>query len=145
LLVSSVCVAGSQPDRQRRLLCSKCQRDRVGQNASFEGFLLHLRNLIAFFTSNRQEDSDLILNDTKQWAGEDIDVHKFSDLGKTVRELNKKHGAYNDSCYGQISKYLQHCTTYRREREKEWDIDAMFRHFDPIFAEFIKRFAIKKA
>jgi len=112
-----------------------------------EGFLLHFRNLIAFFISQQDESHDLGINDPVRWAGSTIEQRRYSDLMKQAREVNAKHGTQDfdrgkdSTCYDQISKFLQHCTSYRHERAKEWDLDGMFGDLDSILKNFTDRFA----
>jgi hypothetical protein len=121
---------GSESDKAEYYLC-------------IEGFLLHLRNLFAFFTNVGNEPNDLIINRSDQWAGRKIDPREYSHLIKRAREINKSHGVGESTCYDQISKFLQHCTTYRHERAKDWDIEKVFAELDPVLSEFEQRFAAK--
>ena len=112
---------------------------------AIEGFLLHLRNLLAFFTNRKDEQTDLIINEPRLWAGKDIDQTEYSGLSKLAREINHRYRAAADeqtsTCYREISKFLQHCTTLRYERAKEWPIEQMYADMEPVLAEFEGRFA----
>jgi len=109
-----------------------------------EGFLLHFRNLLAFFTNRRDKPSDLIINDPEQWAKRVIDQREYSDLIKAARGVNDKHGVEGSSCYAEISKFMQHCTTERYERAKDWAIEQMFGDIEHVLDEFVKRYAPKE-
>ena len=125
----------------------QAQKERTGSDADqfeyymcIEDFLLHLRNLIAFFTNQRDKKTDLGINAPDQWADRKIEQRAYSDLMKTVKEINDRHGMVHSSCYDQISKYLQHCTTFRHEGARSWDIERIFAEIDPVLTEFEKRF-----
>jgi hypothetical protein len=115
-------------------------------NLCIEGFLLHLRNLLGFFTNLRQRPDDLIINDPVQWANHAMEAGLYSDLTEAAKKFNVAYGVKRDDsakerkCYGEISKYLQHCTELRYVRARDWDIEKMFSEFDPILTEFMKRF-----
>src|SRR5215469_14011676 len=51
-----------------------------------EGFLLHLRNLIAFFTNRKNEPTDLLINEPSVWAGKAIEQRNYSDIIKDAKE-----------------------------------------------------------
>jgi hypothetical protein len=106
-----------------------------------EGFLLHLRNLLAFLTSRCDEPTDLGINAPDKWLDEPVDQREYSGMMKYAREINDKYGVDGSTCYDQISKFLQHCTTYRHEQGREWDIDGIFAELDPVLQEFEKKFA----
>src|SRR5690348_17655084 len=106
-----------------------------------EGFLLHLRNILAFFTNRKDKASDLIINEPQVWAGKEIDQRQYSDLVKRAREINEAYGERESTCYDQISKFLNHCTTLRHERVKGWEIDAMYVEIEQVVSEFENRFA----
>lgn len=105
-----------------------------------EGFLLHLRNLLAFFTNRCDEATDLGINNPKQWARKEILPKNYADLIKSAKEVNQKFGQGKRTCYAQISKFLQHCTTFRSEEARRWDVEGIFADFDPVLREFEKRF-----
>ena len=64
---------------------------------------------------------------------------------KSARALDRKCGAERGTCYDQISKFLQHCTTHRHERDRDWDVDEIFVALDPVLQDFEKRFMPKTA
>jgi hypothetical protein len=106
----------------------------------YEGFLLHLRNLLAFFTSQKDKPTDLGINAPVEWVGRKVDQRNYSDLMKVAREINEKYGQERSTCSDQISKFLQHCTAYRHERSRGWNIEAIFADLDPMLREFERRF-----
>lgn len=112
---------------------------------AIEGFLLHLRNLLAFFARSKNESTDLIINEPVMWAGKEIQQREYSGLVKKSKEFDHKYGANSDrqatTCYAEISKFLQHCTTLRHERAKEWPIEQMHTDIEPVLAEFEDHFA----
>ena len=112
---------------------------------TIEGFLQHLRNLLAFFTNRKDEDSDLIINEPEVWAGQPVEQFDYSALIKAFKEFNRRHGVtvngQPNDCYTEISKFLNHCTTHRYERAKPWPVDQMNADLKPVLAEFESRFA----
>lgn len=58
-----------------------------------EGFLLHLRNLIAFFTNRQDQPTDLIINEPVVWAGQNLEQRQYSALIKAWKEFNGKYGS----------------------------------------------------
>jgi hypothetical protein len=119
---------GSESDRAEYYLC-------------IEGFLLHLRNLLAFFTGRRREGSDLILHDSEQWLGSELNPKAYSDLAKAAKDFDRRHGKRDRLLHDLISKYLQHCTTFRHLTPQAWDITALAQQMDDIAKEFESRFA----
>ena len=112
---------------------------------AIEGFLLHLRNLLAFFARSKSESTDLIINEPVTWAGKEIQQREYSGLIKKSKEFDHKYGANADgqttTCYAEISKFLQHCTTLRFARAKHWSVDEMYADIESVLAEFEQRFA----
>jgi hypothetical protein len=106
-----------------------------------EGFLLHLRNLLAFFTGRADLDSDLTINRPQLWAGKVISQREYSGLMKAAKKVDKKHGDGKDTCTTLISRHLHHCTTYRYKGAIGWNAEAIFADIDPILQEFEQHFA----
>lgn len=110
-----------------------------------EGFLLHLRNLLAFFTTDHVFNDDLSLDKPTVWAGKAIHKGQYGDLIAAAKKFNDQHGekwgTKKIDCYKLISKFLQHCTPERYELAMSWDIDKMSAQIEPILADFEKRFA----
>ncbi len=130
----------SLPDKKVRAEKSKSDSDLSEYYLGIEGFLLHLRNLLAFFTSHKIDPNDLGINAPRQWAGRHVDPREYSSLMKRTREINTKYGITRSSCYDQISKFLQHCTTHRHEQARTWDVEGISRDIEPVLAEFEEHF-----
>jgi hypothetical protein len=132
---------------QKKADAEKSDFARAEYFLAIEGFLLHLRNLLAFFTNRKDEQTDLIINEPLVWASRDIEQVKYSAIIKRWKEFDKKYGASEDdrpsSCYKEISKFLQHCTTFRYERAKRWPIEEMYADAKPMLADFGAGFAPK--
>jgi hypothetical protein len=116
-------------------------------NLVIEGFLIHLRNLVGFFTTLHSRESDLRLDRPEVWRGKVLEEKDYSDLRDKARAFNDgysqtfKSGKKLD-CYELISKFLQHCTPERYEQAVVgWDIEKMAAEIEPILADFEKRFA----
>jgi hypothetical protein len=109
-------------------------------NLGIEGFLLHLRNVLAFLTNRVEKSTDLGINKPNQWAGRTLEQCSYSDLIKRAKKVDQDHGVDGSTCYEQISKFLQHCTTLRHERAKTWDIEKIFADIDPVVETFVDRF-----
>jgi hypothetical protein len=61
-------------------------------NLGIDGFLIHLRNLIAFFTTKHSlKRSDLRLDRPEVWCGKPLDETKYSDLRDQVQALNTRY------------------------------------------------------
>lgn len=114
--------------------------ERAEYYLGFEGFLLHLRNLLAFLTNRRSESTDLGINRPEDWAERPVEKREYSDLMKSARTLDRQYGAKHSTCYDQISKFLQHCTTHRHEQDRDWDVEQISADLDPVLQEFEKRF-----
>ena len=128
--------------KKTRLMKAWAGEDASEYYLGLEGFLLHLRNLLAFLTSRQSEPTDLGINNPEGWAERPVEKREYSDLMKSAREFDRKHGA-GSTCSDQISKFLQHCTTYRHEVDRDWDVEHIFADLDPVLHEFEKRFMPK--
>ena len=98
-----------------------------------EGFLLHFRNLIRFFSGKRSRPYDLSTADPETWAGRlltDDEIMLFQVAAESIDE----------DYYQAISKYLQHCTALAQKGEHDWNIDGMFEEVAPLVREFECRF-----
>ncbi len=128
---------------------SACESDEAlaEYNLGIEGFLIHLRNLLAFFVPGHSIPTDLRLNHPEMWSGRStVNPREYSDLIKAAKLFNADHGAtFNEAkkldCYTLISKFLQHCTPERYEQALWWDIEKMSAEIEPILVDFEKRFA----
>jgi hypothetical protein len=100
------------------------------KNLYLEGFLVHYRNLMRFFSGkNHRPGKDLSIKVASVWAGRIL----TADEGRSIREpalrLDEK---YHDD----ISQFLQHCTVRRFEEERGWDVEGMFQELVPIIVSF---------
>jgi hypothetical protein len=116
-------------------------------NLGIEGFLIHLRNLIAFFTTQHSIKTDLVLNHPEVWYQERrVEECEYSDLRDKFQDFNTRHSdtfknGKKLDCFDLISKFLQHCTPERYEQAVVgWEIEKMFAEIEPILADFEKRF-----
>lgn len=105
-----------------------------------EAFLLHLRNLLAFLTNQSSEPADLRINQIGTWLDRAVAPREYSDLIAKAKDVNRRFGTDESTCYDQISKFLQHCTTYRHERGRNWEIEKIFSEVNPILCDFEARF-----
>jgi hypothetical protein len=131
--------------RERVLSHNATNAERADYYLAIEGFLLHLRNLLAFLTNRKSKDTDIIINEPEMWAGRHVDQREYSDLIKACRELDRGYGSLPNggpsTCYDEISKYLQHCTTFRYERAKQWPVEEIHAGINPLLEAFEARFA----
>ena len=105
---------------------------RGDHNTFLEGFLLHYRNLIEFFSGQTRYPTDLRISKPKVWRQNKGDTTRM-----TRRDLRKKYQV-------EISKYLQHCTTIRAEITKEWDVDKMYSELNEVLVQFEKTFPFNR-
>ena len=105
-----------------------------------ETFLLHLRNILAFMTNQASEPADLRISQVGTWLNREVGPREYSDLIANAKDVNRRYGKDGSTCYDQISKFLQHCTTYRHQRGRSWEIEKIFSEVDPILCDFEKRF-----
>jgi hypothetical protein len=112
------------------------------RNLFIEGFLLHYRNLIQFFSGNPgkhrwQSDkvkfADLSTEDPEPWASRKLTPEEISQIQVPGRALE-------DAYWTDISQFLQHCTERRFVEFWEWRLDEMFEKLNPIVAAFHKSF-----
>lgn|GEM_PF-2414897 len=115
-------------------------------NLVIEGFLLHLRNLLAFFTTKHSRDTDLRLNAPEVWLGRQLEEKEYADLRDEAQAFNENYSETLGNgkkldCHDLISKFLQHCTPERFEQSVVgWKIEQMVGGLDPVLAKFEKRF-----
>ncbi len=109
--------------------------DTRAKSLYVEGFLLHFRNLIRFFSGKRPRPYDLSTADPDPWAGRPLTDDEIT-LFKVAAEC------LDEDYYQSISKYLQHCTALAQKGEHEWNIEGMFEEIAPIVREFERRFLI---
>ena len=129
----------------KKAKASESDESQAEYNLVIEGFLIHLRNLLAFFTTLHSIPSDLLLDHPEVWYEKSLDEKEYSDLRDKIRAFNDNHsemlnGGKKLDCHQLISKFLQHCTPERYEQAIGWDIEKMAAEMEPILADFEKRF-----
>jgi hypothetical protein len=109
--------------------------DSLSTSLYIEGFLLHFRNLIRFFSGKRPRPYDLSTADPETWAGRQLTEDEIMLFQVAAECLDEDY-------YQAISKYLQHCTALAQKGEHEWNIDGMFEEIAPLIREFERRFLV---
>lgn len=96
-------------------------------NLLVEGFLLHYRNLIEFFSGkkHRKDGSDISIADPEVWSGRKLTKEEINQLQPIARQLE-------DEYWTDISQFLQHCTVRRHAEFREWNIPKMFERLMPV-------------
>lgn len=96
-----------------------------------EGFLLHYRNLIRFFSGkyHREGKGDLSTANPHVWANRALTQAEIAAIQQPASALDDKY-------HEDISKYLQHCTRLRSEQGKVWDVALMEHEIAPIIVAF---------
>jgi hypothetical protein len=99
-------------------------------NLLIEGFLLHYRNLIRFFSGkeHRTHKGDLSTMHSEIWANRNLTEDETQRIKVPALALDAEY-------HSKISKYLQHCTI-DRITPAEWDLERMHAHLGPIFKVF---------
>lgn len=116
-------------------------------NLAIEGFLLHMRILLNFFMGQIEEPGDLGINQPKGWTAREVDQREYSASMKKARDVNEHYGARspddgkNVTCCSLISKFLAHCTKFRHEWIRQWDIASMSNDMESIMVDFEQGFA----
>src|SRR5690349_3163834 len=84
---------------------SKCETSAGPDwNLLIEGFLLHYRNLIEFFSGKKhRNNSDISIADPEVWSGRKLTKEELDRLQPVAKELE-------DEYWTDISQFLQHCT-----------------------------------
>jgi hypothetical protein len=130
--------------KKRKFVQSKSDEDAAEYYLGIEGFLLHFRNLLGFFTNRGRKQTDLTINRPERWAGKaTVDQAICRDLTARARKVNQKHGLQGGDCYQKISWFLQHCTVHRHLQPRSWDIAAMFADIEPVLDDFVRNFSPK--
>jgi len=132
--------ANTLPAKQDKAMASG---DKAEYYLGIEGFLLHLRNLLAFFMSSNLRRTDLGITkpDLNLWGdGGQLQMNQYHDLVDLAQEINKLRKTKNGTLHVQISRFLQHCTTFRYTEARSWDVEGIFSDFNPLLIEFEKRF-----
>jgi hypothetical protein len=120
---------------REQILQRPSSSDTRAQSLYVEGFLLHFRNLIRFFSGKRPRPYDLSTADPGPWAGRPLTDDEITLFQVAAECLDEDY-------YQSISKYLQHCTALAQKGEHEWNIEGMFEEIAPIVREFERRFLI---
>jgi hypothetical protein len=110
-------------------------------NLYIEGFLLHYRNLIQFFSGNPDKyrkggtgkPADLSTFAPEAWAKRKLTDDEIAKIQAPARQLEQKY-------WDDISQFLQHCTERRFVEFKDWNLAEMFKELDPIVSAFHKSF-----
>jgi hypothetical protein len=108
--------------------------------AYLESFLIHYRNLIDFFGKPSSDQTDLTIRRPEViWPNpkdrpSTADLVKMQTIGEQLRE--KYEDRRRDDT---ISRYLQHCTTFRTAF-KEWHVDEMMDDIRELVELFEKHF-----
>ena len=107
---------------------TECQRQ---QYLVLEGFLLHYRNLVEFFSgSHHRHENDLSMRKPSVWAAHvTITMNQMKAITQSAKHLDKKY-------FVPISRYLQHCTEDRHLRDLTWDCQQMHDEILPIISMF---------
>jgi hypothetical protein len=113
----------------RRLIEEPQPRDDGDRNVYLEGFLVHYRNLIRFFSSQHPHGNDLRMNDPFPWAVSKLTDTEIERVKKPAETLDKKY-------FNEISAYVQHCTKERHDLDKSWDVLEMYRELDALVSDF---------
>jgi hypothetical protein len=100
-------------------------------NLLVEGFLLHYRNIIEFFSGkkHRKNGPDISMANPQVWSGRKLTEAEMSQLQPIAQELE-------DEYWTDISQFLQHCTVRRHLEFREWDIAKMFERLTPVLRSF---------
>jgi hypothetical protein len=97
-----------------------------------EGFLLHYRNLLSVFSGKHLSYGDeLGIAEFAKWGGKKLEP-KTSDAIIAMTE------APDNKYFQNISRYLQHCTTYRYQDTMSWDVTSMKDEIDPVINAFVQ-------
>jgi len=106
-----------------------------------ESFLVHYRNLLGFFGKSNSGGTDLTIEQPEMiWSANAAldgrmppqqDLKKMRSIGRTLWEKYEDRTKRDDT----ISRYLQHCTTYRTS-PKEWFPVEMMTEISGVIALF---------
>ena len=102
-------------------------------NVYLEGFLVHYRNLLRFFSGKKHRSRDLSMKKPEVWAARQLTDAEPKTIQNPAQNLDTKY-------YDKISSYIQHCTIDRYENDTEWDVQQMYRELDVIIAAFEQGF-----
>ncbi len=118
------------------------QLPKQESNLYVEGFLLHYRNLIEFFSGNpekrrkpkdKKTTADLSTSAPEPWAERKLTNEEIEKIQTPPRGLQGKY-------WHDISQFLQHCTERRSREFRDWDLDEMFAELTPVISAFRSSF-----
>jgi len=123
------------------VLATRTEMSEPERNFFVEGFLLHYRNLVEFFSGNPEKHreakngkpADLSTHAPEKWAGRKLTDEEIKNIKDPARNLEQEY-------FTDISQFLQHCTERRFVEFKEWNLDEMFEKLDPIVSSFHQSF-----
>jgi hypothetical protein len=100
-----------------------------------EGFLLHYRNLIRFFSGeyHREDKGDLSLANSRAWSDRELTPVETVTFRDAAKKLDAKY-------HQAISQYLQHITRVRYDEDRDWDLELMTTEITPIISAFEQAF-----
>src|ERR1019366_3918501 len=109
-------------------------------NLLIEGFLLHYRNLIQFFSGSedrhrRYKGNDLSTFDPTPWGNRQLTKEEVAAIKSPGERLDQTYS-------NEISNLLQHCTVKRIEPLQGWEIEQMYGEVAPIMSAFAKSFPL---
>ena len=95
-----------------------------------EGFLLHYRNLIRFFSGNQHRASDISMKRPQDFCS------LSPGRAKDYRDTAKAWDNDSEGCdYRLVSAYLQHCTR-KRTVFREWPFTEYYQKVEPLIRDF---------
>ena len=107
-------------------------------NLLIEGFLLHYRNLIQFFSGSeerhkRYKGNDLSIFDPVPWGQRSLTKEELDAIKVPGEKLDRTYS-------NKISNLLQHCTVVRVEPLQGWEMEQMYTQIAPLMSAFAKSF-----
>lgn len=123
------------------ILIKQQEMSEPENNLYIEGFLLHYRNLIQFFSGTpgkhrkggNGKAADLSTHAPEIWAKRRLTDDEIANIQTPARKLEDKY-------WEDISQFLQHCTERRFVEFHDWNLDEMFDELDSIVSSFHKSF-----
>jgi hypothetical protein len=104
-----------------------------GSNLLIEGFLLHYRSAIEFFSGAKHRTGDISTKKPEEWAYRELTEKEKNDIQTPAKELVRDY-------FDDISQFLQHCTERRHKEFKDWQLPEMSERLKPITTAFRKSF-----
>src|SRR5438477_7446054 len=98
-------------------------------NLLIEGFLMHYRNAISFFSGKKHRAGDISTKEPEVWVSRKLTAEEVNEIQLPAQQLEDEH-------WTDISQFLQHCTARRHEEFREWDLTKMFEQLKPITTAF---------